>query len=167
MLLRNVKTANDEFAPAWSGGRQAEEAEISGLTRTGLQEQFEIDGGVPEFRIIENDGQRFGHLAGLPEGENLEEFVERTETSREHDEGSSPHGEMHLAHGEIMEAESEVRGGIGIWLLLTGQRDVVANGRRAGIGGSAVGCFHDAGTAAGCNDIVAGYLVIEFRATME
>src|SRR3712207_1640144 len=63
---------------------------------------------------------------------------------------------MHLAHREVMEAEGQVRGRIGIGLLLMRQGDVEADRRRTHVGRSPVCGLHDAGPAACGDDIVAG-----------
>src|SRR5262249_39747558 len=51
--------------------------------------------------------------------------------------------------------EGALRGRIGIWLLLARQLNIEADRRRADVGGAAVGRFHDSGTAARRNDVVA------------
>ena len=61
------------------------------------------------------------HLAGLAEGQDLEQFVHGAEAAGEHHQRRGAHREMHLAHGEIVEAEGEFRRRIGIGLLLHGQ----------------------------------------------
>ena len=53
-----------------------------------------------------------------------------------------------------MELEGQVGGRVGIGLLLVRQAYVVADRQGACIGGAAVGGFHDAGPAAGCNHVV-------------
>ena len=109
---------------------------------------------MPEYAVIENDRQSIIHLAGLPQSEDLEQFIERAEAAGKDDEGVGAHGEMHFAHREVMEAESELRRRIGIGLLLTRQRDIVADRGGANVMGAAIGRFHDARAATGGNYIL-------------
>ena len=57
-----------------------------------------------------------------------------------------------FAHEEIVEIEAEFRADVGIRELFVGQFDGEADGFPAGLVRAAVGCFHDAGAAAGADD---------------
>ena len=65
-----------------------------------------------------------------------------------------PHRQMHLAHGKIVKAEGQLRRRIRIGLLLSRQADIETNAGRRGIAGATVRGFHNAGTAAGSDDVV-------------
>ena len=106
---------------------KAEEIEVLRRHHAAVDEVLEVDEALPELRIIEHDGQRVVHLAGLAQRQDLEEFVHGAEAAGKHHERRGAHGEMHLAHGEIVEAEGEVRRRIGVGLLLHGERDVEAD----------------------------------------
>ena len=104
------------------------------------------------------------HLAGLDQSEQFEQFIERAEAARKCDQGVGPHCEMQLADREIMKLKGKIGRRIGVGLLLVRQSDIVADRRRAGVRGAAVRSLHDAGAAAGRDDIIADAVVREQRA---
>src|SRR5262249_3837460 len=62
---------------------------------------------------------------------------------------------MQFAHREIVKLKGEIRCRIGVGLLLHRKSDIESNGGRIGLGRTAIRGFHDAGSAAGRDDIVA------------
>src|SRR6516225_6176438 len=65
-----------------------------------------------------------GIFAGLDQGEQFEQLIERAETTRESDQCVRPHREMQLAHREIVKLKGEIRRRIGIRLLCVRKPDI-------------------------------------------
>src|SRR5690554_723842 len=93
------------------------------------------------------DDREILDLAGLNQGEGLEEFVHRAETAGHDHECVGVFDQHDLSHEEI----AKVQGGIevGILALLKGQPDPTAHRFAADVLGPAVGGFHDARAATG------------------
>src|SRR5262245_61185773 len=66
---------------------------------------------------------------------------------------------MQLPHSEVVKEEREVWGGIAVRFLLVRQPDVEADRWRTGFCGPTISRFHNAGTSAGCNDVVSQPIV--------
>jgi len=111
-------------------------------------EEMKVDDAIPELAAIQDDGNR-RHAVHLPQGEDLEEFVEGTEAAGEDDEAFRTQEEVHFADGEVAKLKAEVGRDEGVGQLLFGQGDVEADRFRTDVVGTAVGGFHDAGAAAG------------------
>src|SRR5215207_10674199 len=62
-----------------------------------LPQPLEVDQASPIVFVHEQD-RDWRHLAGLFQGENLEQLVEGAEPARKHDQRVRAHREMHLAH---------------------------------------------------------------------
>ena len=114
-------------------------------------------------RLFEQHAQkdnRHGRcFAGLLKCQEFEEFIHSAEATGKDGERIGTHGQVHLAHREIVETEGEFGRGIGIGFLLVRQRDVEPDAWRACIRGAPVGRLHDAGPAAGRDNIVAQAIV--------
>ena len=89
------------------------------------------------------------------QGQHFEQLVHGAEAAGKHRERVGAHRQVHLAHREVVEAKIQFRRDVRIRHLLVRQRDVEADGRRAGVVRAAIGRFHDTGAAAGGDDVVA------------
>src|ERR1700730_12496121 len=104
---------------------------------------------MPILAAVDDDQGVFGHFAGLREGHHFPELVHGAETAGENNEGFGDLCEPELAHEEVVEVEAELGADVRIGELLMRQFDREADGLTSGFIGTAVGGFHDAGTAAG------------------
>src|ERR1700722_9270060 len=86
----------------------------------------------------QNDRDR-PDLAGLDQGEDSEQLIERAETPGKRDQRSGPQQKMHLAQREIAKAEAEPGRNVGIRILLVGQADIQTDCLGAGIERAPVG----------------------------
>ena len=86
-------------------------------------------------------------LAGLDQGQRLEQLVERAEATRQDDEAVGVLHEHHLAGEEVAELDPEVD--VRVHALLVRQLDVAADGQAARLVTAAVGGLHRARSAAG------------------
>ncbi len=131
---------------------ELEEVEILEGDGSLLGEHLKVDDVLPVTGAVDDDGDGFGELVGLVEGEEFEHLVEGAEAAGEDDEGLGEVGEPELAHEEVVEVEVEGRGDVGVGELLEGELDVEADGFAAGLVSAAVGGLHDAGATAGGDD---------------
>src|SRR5208337_1799215 len=113
---------------------------------------FEIDDLLPVLAAIHDDDNFLRQLLRLGEGDNLKEFVERTETSGKNHQPFGQVREPELAHEKVMELEVERRRDVAVRILLEGQVDVEPDGFSSRFVGAKIGGFHDAGAAAGGDD---------------
>ena len=90
---------------------------------------------------------------------NLEQFVERAETAGKRHQRVGAHREVQLADREVVKLKGQIRRRIGIGLLFVRQADIKSDRGRAGVGRAAICRFHDAGSAARRDDIVADAVV--------
>ena len=104
-----------------------------------------------EFASKDDDRKVFD-LPGLDQGHGFEELIERAKPSGDDDKGVGVFDEQRLSNKEVADIDPFIQVGVG--LLLVGQADVEADGQGAGIGCAAIGGLHDAGSAAGGDDIV-------------
>jgi hypothetical protein len=116
-----------------------------------LGEEADVD-GPPPVRLADEHDRNGLDLAGLHQGQGLEQLVEGAEAARKDDQRPGPQQEVQLAQGEVVEAEAEVRRDVGIGILLVGQVDVEADGLGSHVVRSAVGGLHDPRPAAGRDD---------------
>src|SRR5437588_10070153 len=86
-------------------------------------------------------------LAGLGEGQRLEELVQGAETAGEDDEAARVFDEHRLAGEEVAKLHAEVD--VVVDPLLVGQLDVAADGETARLLAALVGGLHDPRSAAG------------------
>ena len=101
-----------------------------------------------QYSLPNRTHREMADLAGLDQGERLEQLVQRAEAAREDDEGRGVLHEHRLAHEEEVEVEA-AWSTIGVGALLERQLDVAPDREAAGFAGAAVGRLHDAGAAAG------------------
>src|SRR5688500_1142763 len=101
---------------------------------------------VPVILAIQDDREVLD-LAGLDEGQRLEQLVERPESNRKDDEALRVLHEHDRAHAEVAELHAEVD--VLVQPLLEGELDVGADGQAAGLLRPTVGGLHDAGPATG------------------
>ncbi len=87
------------------------------------------------------------HLAGLDQGQRLEQLVERPEAAGEDHEALGRLHEHRLAHVEVLEGQAEVD--VRVQRLLVRQLDVEADREPAALARAAVGGLHHARPAAG------------------
>ena len=95
----------------------------------------------------DEDDREVADLAGLDEGQRLEQLVERAEAAGQDHERVGVLHEHRLAREEVPELHGEVD--VGIERLLVGQLDVAADRQAAGLLAAAVGGLHDPRPAAG------------------
>jgi hypothetical protein len=76
-------------------------------------------------RVAEQDDGEIADLAGLDEGERLEQLIHGAKAAREDDEGLGVLDEHGLAHEEVAEVDGD--GDVGVIVLLEGQLDVEPN----------------------------------------
>src|SRR5690606_4717948 len=91
-------------------------------------------------------------LAGLGQGEDLEQFIEGAEAPGKNDYGPGHMREPELAHEEIVEFEIELGGYVRIGGLFMRQPDIQADGASSRVGRAAIGRLHQAGTPARAYD---------------
>src|SRR6187549_1876443 len=101
---------------------------------------------LPVLATVEHDREVLD-LAGLDQGQRLEQLVEGPEATREDDEGLCVLHEHHLPHEEVAELHAEVD--VLVQPLLEGQLDVAADGDAARLLRAAVGGLHHSGAATG------------------
>ena len=135
---------------------EVQQLEVVGADGAVAHQGVEVHDLVPVPRPVEQCGHRRVYLAGLRQGEELEQLVQGAEASREHDDGPRDVGEPQLAHEEVAELEREPGGDERVGALLVGQADVEADGAAARLLRAAVGGLHDAGAAAGAHQVAVG-----------
>src|SRR6185295_10913395 len=86
-------------------------------------------------------------LAGLDQGQDLEELIHGPETARHDDDRRGIAQEHHLADEEIVEIHRPVDVGIG--LLLERKLDIASDRPATRLMGASVSGLHDAGTPTG------------------
>src|SRR5271155_1622143 len=91
-------------------------------------------------------------FVGLQQGEHFPKLVHGAEAPREDDQRFCHLREPELAHEKIVEIEIQIGRDVAIRSLLVRELDAEADGWAASFGGAAIGCFHDAGSAAGAAD---------------
>jgi hypothetical protein len=118
-----------------------------------------VDGAVPQHgaaRPVEQalpvgrpdqDHREVPHLAGLDEGQRLEQLVEGPEPARQDHEPVGVLYEHGLAREEVAELDAEVD--VRVEPLFMGQLDVAADRQPAALTAAAVGRLHRARSAAG------------------
>ena len=82
-----------------------------------IDEEIDVDRPTPIALTHQHDGDWLD-LAGLYQGKNLEQLVERTIATRERDQRLGPQEEMQLAQSEIVKAETEFGRDVGVRILL-------------------------------------------------
>ena len=82
-----------------------------------------VDESLPVRRTHEDEGDP-AHLAGLHQGEHLEQLVQRAEAAGEGHQRLRAHQKVHLAQREVVELEAQARRDVGVGCLLVGQHDV-------------------------------------------
>src|SRR5439155_14572658 len=87
-------------------------------------ERREIDDLAPVARPIQEGHDRPRELAGLAEGQDLEQLVERAEAAGKDDDGAREVREPELAHEEVVELEREAGRDVGVRALLMREADV-------------------------------------------
>ncbi len=125
-----------------------------------LHEIVEVDRAAPELAADQHDGDT-RHLAGLHQGEHLEQFVERAVAAWEGDQRPRTQQKVHLAQGEIAEAEGKLWADVGVGLLFVRQSDVQTNRVRARLERPPVCRFHDARPPASDDDEVTAPFLLE------
>ena len=93
--------------------------------------------------------REIAHLAGLDQGQRLEQLVERAESARKHDEAARVPDEHDLAGEEVVELEPVFDEAI--HSLLERQLDIESDRVRSSLARAAVGGLHDSRSAA-CDD---------------
>src|SRR5205814_8964064 len=86
-------------------------------------------------------------LAGLNEGERLEQLIQCPRTTRQDDEGIGIFDQERLANKKIIERDAAIEEFVRP--LFLGQPDVAANRASARLPRPAISSFHDAGATAG------------------
>jgi len=99
---------------------------------------------VPIFAAEKDEGKLRDAL-GLHEREDFKKFVERAETTGHENEAEAVFHEAYFAREKVMEMNRHI--GKTIPGLFVRQLDVEAHGFASGLHGSAIGGFHDAGSA--------------------
>ena len=122
----------------------------------------------------EKDDREVLDLAGLCEGQRLEELIEGAQAAGEDDESTRVLDEHVLAHEEVAELHAEVD--VLVQLLLAGELDVAADRQAACLMAAAVDRLHHPGATAGddreataregCPKVAAGLVdgLVRFRA---
>src|SRR5690606_29348603 len=87
-------------------------------------------------------------FACLDQGQDLEQFIERSIATRKNDQGAGAQKEMHFAQRKITEMKSEFGRDVRIRLLFVREGDVQADGPGSDLEGAAIGRLHDARPAA-------------------
>ena len=131
---------------------EMQEIDIRGRNGPPAGHGIEVENLLPVVGAEDDDGEGFGDLSGLNEGEDLHEFVERSEAAREDDQGLGEVNEPEFPHEEIMEFEVEFSGDEGIGILLVGNADIEPDGFAVRERGASIGGFHDPRAAAGADD---------------
>src|SRR4051794_13128669 len=138
-----------DVAPDLLGGFGVpEQVAVLGGDRALVDEEIDIEDAAPEL-LPDQDNRHRRQFAGLRQGQDLEQLVERAVTAGKRDQRPRPQREMQFAHREIMKTEAQLRRDIRVRVLLLRQRDTEPDRFRADIAGAPVGGLHDAGTAAG------------------
>src|SRR5437868_6349319 len=140
-----------------------EQMSVLGADRAVAYERLEVQHLVPEFRAEQDDRHSFAHLARLHPRQDLEELVECAEAAREQHHRLCEVDEPELAHEEVMEVDVELAADEGIVELLIRNGNGQADIEPLCLGGTAIGSFHDAGTAAGAYDKAPGGIAELFR----
>jgi hypothetical protein len=96
--------------------------------------------------VTHEDDREVPDLAGLDEGERLEQLVERPEPAGHDHERVRVLHEHRLAGEEVVELHREVH--VRVEMLLAGQLDVAADGQATLLVGALVGRLHGAGVRA-------------------
>src|ERR1041385_801551 len=125
-----------------------EEAQVGGvdLVFRGDGAVQPLDQGGP-VRRAEEHHRMDRHLAGLHQGQVLEQLVHRSVPARERDHGAGVARQHHLADEEEPEEDAAPHPGVGA--LLVGELDVDADREPAPLHRALVGGLHDARSAAG------------------
>src|SRR5262249_56744276 len=90
-------------------------------------ERLEVDDLAPVARPVEQGHDRPLELAGLAEGQDLEQLVECAEAAGEGDDGAREVREPELAHEEVVELEPEAGRDVRVRTLLVRESDVEAD----------------------------------------
>src|ERR1700735_4336206 len=117
---------------------KGEQFEVFAADRTVPHQRVEVDDLVPVLRSVEQHGDRAIQFLRLLQSKYLHHFVERAEPAGKHDQRPREMREPQLPHKKIMKLERQ----------LARQPDVHPYGPAAGVGGAAIGRFHDSGAAA-------------------
>ena len=83
-----------------------EELEVGRRDHAGLEQGIEVDDAGP-VRTIEADDRDVRRLAGLRQGEDLEQLIQRAEAAGKDDQGGGAHREMHLP-AKVVELEGQL-----------------------------------------------------------
>src|SRR5436190_15789040 len=129
---------------------------VLGADRAVTHERVEIQHLVPELGAEQDDRHAFAHLARLRQRQDLEQLVERAEATWEQHHRLGEVDEPEFTHEEVMKVDVKLATDEGIVELLVRDRDGEADVEPLGLGGTAIGSLHDAGTAPGAYDKAPG-----------
>src|SRR6266851_7658765 len=132
----------EDAVPDLAGAfREPEQLAVFGVDGALVDQKIEVDGAAPIAFADQHHRQRLD-LSRLYQGQHLEQFVEGAVTAREGHQRPRAQQEVQLAQREIAETKAQLRGDVGIGILLVRQTDVEPDRLRADVEGATVGGFH-------------------------
>ena len=136
------RTTSSASSVTWSSSRSSAATVPSGMRVSRTQSSRPLQYCDPD-----QDHREVAHLAGLDEGQCLEQLVHRAEAAGQDHERIGVLDEHHLAREEVAEIDAQVH--VRVLPLLVGQLDVAADRQPTALATAPVGGLHDARPAAG------------------
>src|ERR1700722_1224355 len=146
------QTVAEEVECVFGSVDEFKQVQVLGSNGASFDEGLEVHDAMPIFAAVDDDQNFFGEFVSLGESENLEEFIDGSESAGKNYQRFGEVGEPELAHEKIVKLEVERESDVGIGLLLKGKINVEANVLASGLVSSKVGGLHDARASAGGND---------------